>query len=470
MKLIFGNYFVFLTLFIIFNGAYAQEKTTDINHEILTLNKELSSITDNLYQLNVIKSPLSCKNIKSIENLIKNIQSLSHDMPIAISCIVENIDLLHRSIDHKSIPDIAWFLYKNNAISIADELLAFSINNFSKYTESKIKYQKAKYYFLNNHWVNVINLLKETNIEHNLNQEESDYAYYITAVSLQKIQQHRDAIKVYSAIDKNSDYYSVSQINIAVANILQGWWTDAHLILKKSITREMKNKNYEIADRMRLILGFSQIQNEFYRDARNSFRDIGVNSPYVNRAMLGIGLSAMHQKDFSSALNAFSFLSKNKIFDSYTTQSYLLTPFAHEKLGQRRIAEAQYTQAALYYRQKIQLLEQAVSTKKSQYSPLILKTITDITQESDNQESLISILNLTDTNFNKKINSILKNIESLKKYSLPKKILLHLNTIYQKYENILLEVQHHEIVNAQAIYQSYLNQCQYALARLYDEN
>lgn len=470
MKSLVGRWLLLPLLIIVFHSAYALEENKDTDNQLLTLNKELIEISANVYQHSAHKAPTQCQNIKTVDQLAKVILAFSDDSFLGIICIRANTALVYKNIDHKSVSDIAWYLYKNNAEKIADDLLLYSIDNFSDYTSAKIQYHKAKYYFLNERWKDVITLLKKTDIELALNQAEADYAYFIIAVALQNIQQHRDAIKVYKSISPQSDYYSVAQMNIAVANLLQGWWTDAHLILEQAIKKESKQKNYEVVDRMTLMLGFSQIQNEFYRDARESFRTIGIDSPYANRAMQGIGLSAMHQKDFTSALNAFTLLGNKKNIDSYVVQAYLLVPFAHEKLKQRRIAEAKYTQAAMYYRQKIALLDQAATKQSNLYTPDVITAISHVTQESDDQKSVISLLKLTNNKPHQRIEAKLRHVDKLQQDSTSKAVQSQLKKLHLQYKKIQKTIQRREIVNARAVYQSYLNQCQYALARLYDEN
>ena len=348
-----------ILLAIIFITPLVLGQENDLKEKLQLLNNEFYTLSTNIYQMGRRNSYLKCRDINNIDELSQSIKALSPQKFIAINCIVNNLKILHENIDDESVSDIAWFLYKNGAPKIADALLDYSIAEFSNVTASKIQFHQAKNHFIQGNWGKVIVGLKKTDIDQSLNQQEADYAYFMIAVALQNIRQHRDAIKVYSSISETSQYYNFAQINIAVANILQGWWTDAQLILKEIIKKETKNKNYELVDRMNLILGFSQLQNEFYRDARKTFRFVGIDSPYVNRAMQGIGIAALHQKDFSSALNAFNLLTEQKNIDSYVIQAYLLVPFAHERLGQKRLAEAKYTQAALYYRQKIALLNQA---------------------------------------------------------------------------------------------------------------
>lgn len=457
-------------LAIIFITPLVLGQENDFNKQFKLLNNEFYTLSTDIYQASTLNLPKECRNINNIDELTQSIKALATQKFIVINCISNNLKILYENINDESVSDIAWFLYKSGAPKIADGLLEYSQAEFSDYTTSKIQFHQAKYHFIQGSWEKVIVGLKEADIDQFLSQQEADYAYFMIAVALQNIRQHRDAIKVYNSISEKSQYYNIAQINMAVANLLQGWWTDAHLILKEIIKKETKNKNYELVDRMTLILGFSQLQNEFYRDARESFRLVGIDSPYVNRAMQGIGIAALHQKDFSSALNAFNLLAEQKNIDSYVIQAYLLVPFAHEKLGQKRLAEAKYTQAALYYRKKIALLNQALNKKTHQYSSEAMEAVKMVTKEGDDHDRAAAALSLLNYTLYDQINTKLIDIDKLMQYATSKDEKSKLKKIKNQYQNLKLQVLRVDIVNARAVYQSYLNQCQYALARLYDEN
>lgn len=152
---------------------------------------------------------------------------------------------------------------------------------------------------------------------------------------------------------------------MALANIRQGWWTDGHQIISQLLASKQTTGQEKALNRLYITLGYSLLNQAYYRNARKTFQLVGLNSRYSNQALLGIALTAAYQGDYIGALNATRFLKekqKDKQQDDLPIdESYLLMPFFYEKSQRLATASLGYSQAVSYYQDKISTLTQLIA-------------------------------------------------------------------------------------------------------------
>ena len=88
------------------------------------------------------------------------------------------------------------------------------------------------------------------------------------------LKKHRQAIENYNKVPASSEYYVYAQLNSAIANIRQGWWTDAQTTINDVIKNTHIDNSNELTNRLYLTLGYLLLQKEYFRDARNAFMKI----------------------------------------------------------------------------------------------------------------------------------------------------------------------------------------------------
>jgi len=295
-----------------------------------------------------------------------------------------------------------------------------------------------------------------------LPNKEADYAYLMYGTSLQHLKKHREAVKYYKNIRKNSEYYVYGLLNTALAYIRQGWWTEAHIVIKSALKDKNVIKSDEIINRLYLVLGYSLLQKDYYRDSRDSFRNISQDSRYANRALLGISLTAASQNDFIGSLNLLSILKDKTSLDLSVDESYLLIPYVYSNLKQYLTASASYNEALSYYQSRILDVVELIKSDemfglsnmtKEDGVFLIKSNIIDITENYP----VSFIYNL------KKIDSWVGQIHNGK---LKKDIIsLHADT-----RIVLNKILREALALRKEHLNSYLNQSRYGLARMYDSN
>ncbi len=296
---------------------------------------------------------------KSVRELVANKKE-----PDAISVILANSALILRNVDNDYVPSIIQLLLDHSVWDSAAALSERVIAQGDAFSSSKIHYLLGSYYFDRELFDESIQHLTSIESSDALNPKERDYATIMFGIALQKNKKHREALKIYEQIGTGSVYYGYAQLNSAIAQIRQGWWTDAQISIEKALTKKTPKSLKEVQNRLLLVLAYSQLQNEFYRNARLTFRKISLDSRYVNRALLGIGLCALHQKDYSGALNAFTRLQKSNSDELSVIESYLLIPFTFDRTKELKKASSHYTEAIAYFGNKTRGLDQKIAAIK----------------------------------------------------------------------------------------------------------
>ena len=180
-------------------------------------------------------------------------------------------------------------------------------------------------------------------------QEEMSRLRFLHGLALQELRNHRAALTQYAKVARASPHYRQAQLNMAIANIRQDWWTDGHAIITELLEDPRHATDAVFNDRLNTVLGFSLMRQQYYRSARDAFRNVGLDGPYTNKALLGILLSAMYQQDYVGALNAAKSLNRAAVRDLPADEAPLLLGYIYERLQQPATAMAAYSEAVDYY-------------------------------------------------------------------------------------------------------------------------
>lgn len=436
-------------------------QSSSIYSRIQQLEDDFKDLSRNFYESRLAHSKDSVL-INSIDEIASQVAALtqinrSHD---AIQLLYQNQQTLNNNIDSKHIFNFIELLLAHNEWHLSSVLYEAIQYEGDKTLLAMARFLFAKYHAQRNEWKQVHELLQGNISE--LSAENAAYANLLNGSALQYLKKHREALQSYKKIPEQSQYYSYAQLNSAIANIRQGWWTDAQLTITNYLKTSGKDNRDEMTNRLNLVLGYALLQREYYRDARDAFRRIGLNSRYTNRALLGIGLTATSQGDFVGGLNALSILKEKKTYDLSVDESYLLVPYVYEKLQQELTVSASYSEAMNYYQQRINTLNSIISQPVN---------FTDVEYDTTSQ-SLIIQKNSLDygkhypSSFINNYRLLITYAGLVKSESLKNKFVRSLNQHHELFREIL-----HELIEIRQEYlKSYLNQSRYGLARLYDSS
>jgi hypothetical protein len=356
-----GLYSIVTCLFI-FTSLTA---IADIQKNVATTDTELESLDDRLHQFSTHFYPKlvrfdKYKKISTIDSLAQTIDHYrSQNQPIqAAASVINNLAIVEKYIDSTPIINISGLLLETNDWNTASQLYKKVKAQGDKSLVSNVSLSFAKYYFSRNQWKKTIDIVES--IRSDLPPEDYHNALLMHGISLQRLQKHRAALTQYAKIPTTSRYYAAARLNMAVANIRQDWWTDAHIIINDLINDRNHISNDALTDRLYTVLGYSLLQQQYFRNSRDAFRNVSLDGPYTNKALLGIGLSAAYQEDYIGALNAIRILKDKKSHDLPVDEANLLMPYFYERLQQQTTASAGYVEAIKYYETRTSSIKKAM--------------------------------------------------------------------------------------------------------------
>jgi len=423
--------------------------------------KEFIKLSSDIFTEISEKNIINIKSIELLHNKIKDLQSKNNNSE-SIRYITQNINLVKKNIDHESFVYYINILLSNNEWHTASKLLEYVLIESDKSLASNIKFIFAKHYFNKGDFKKSLELLR--GINQHLSVNNGHYALIMMGVILQKQKKHRESLKFYNKVPATSKYYGYAQLNKAIVYIRQGWWSDAHIIINGSLNPPKNKQRFssEFINRLYLVIGYSFLQQEYFREARESFRNVQTQSIYANRALLGIALSAANQGDNTGALNILNILQKKNLNILPVEETYLLLPYIYERIGQHKTASASYSIALNYYQKKISKLKGVVkSIQKNDLSTLNLVDdklkINDFEFQISNQKTIQLLRNK-------------KNLNQLIKATNNPILTNKASSLAEKYNHLLSKIASKKIKERISFLESYQNQSQYGIARLYDNS
>jgi len=372
-----------------------------------------------------------------------------------------NFQLLRDNFGKKNFGELLAHLYLVNDTASVQVLTDHLKKSANPTAISRNYFLLAQYYEQRQNWQGVQGALSKID-QKNLSLADKHYYQLLMGYALQNLKEHRKALRFYQEIPNGSPYFAHAKLNEGTANLRQGWWTEAHMEFERAIqflTDQPRDEN--LRNRLLVVLGYSQLHYEFYRDARNTLRKVAVDSDSANKALMGIGLAAAYQKDFVGAANAFRLLTEKPVADLSVDEAFLLLPYAQEETGNKEAAGSAYQKAINHYQRKLDELLHLQNRVLSANQNYLLKDIQDAETRAaevfggaggipiylqKNLENLLHIQPLADEP------GLEKAAEDLR----------------QRYKNHMQQVTVKNIEARRAMLNSYLSQAKFGMAKLYD--
>jgi len=450
-----------ILLFWVLPIISAYPKNTEIVG-INNLDSKFIKLSAAVYKDSPLITTSSYKEIKNIKILHQMVVELIKKNKYfeAIQLIKYKQNLIQKNIDDPAVFLFIDLLMTHNEWTTANNLYQYIKREGDKSLISNVKFIFSKYYFNRNKWKKTIKLL--SGVINDLAVNDGYYALIMNGIALQNLKKHRQALKYYAKVSKTSPYYQYAQLNTALVYMRQGWWSDAHIIIttliKEKLPRMLDKK--EFTNRLYLVLGYSFLRQEYFREAREAFRNIQKDSRYANRALLGISLAAASQGDNIGSLNILNILQQKDPLALPVEETYLLLPYVYEKIGQHKTASASYSIALTYYQKRIRDINS------------ILKNI-PITRNINIKNNILIIKN-NRINFREKhLVFFINNLKELRLFKSRVKVPAlqsKINTLATKYNAMLKRIIIDTLKQRADYLKSYQNQSQYGLARLYDNS
>lgn len=426
--------------------------------QIKRLDESFQSVSSRFYQ----ETSSTRHNYDDISQLHAEIMRLSArtDDIDAIQVLYNNESVVMDNVDDKAIFTFLRILLGNNEWSMANRIFDAIEEEGDKSLTATVHYIFAKYFANRQEWDKVNHLLENTITE--LAANDAAYGYLLKGVALQHLKRHRQALQYYNKVLPSSQYYPEAQLNIATADIRLGWWADADNVVKKLIQKNIINPDNELYNRLYLVIGYELLQKDYYRNARNAFRKVSLKSHHTNRALLGIGLTAVSQGDYVGGINALSILRNKQTLDLSVDESYLVLPYVYSKLQQELTVTAGYNEAVNYYKKRIATLE-LISNHHYTF---------DSVKYDTNTKSLIVDNNSFDYDnaFPKSFIDNYRLLINFSKNTIRQQQRLQINNLISEYDKVLQQIIKTLSGRRVTYLNSYLSQARYGLATLFDKS
>lgn len=428
--------------------------------ELSQLDNDLIEITSTFYRdKSLYEEPArNVRNLDHLHELVEQHARKSDDIT-ALRLLHNNESMVLDAFDNRAILRFLEIVLINNDRHMADSIAEAVDSSGDRSTLANVRFLFAKYYANRNAWSKVHELLNGGFGE--LPSEDAAYAYLLDGVALQEMAMHREAIERYDRVPGSSKYYTEAQLNKAVASIRQGWWTDAATIMR-SLSTAAREIDRELKNRLHLVLGYALLQHEFYRNARSEFRKVTLDSAYVNRALLGIGLAATNQGDYVGAVNAFLHLKELGGQDLSTDESHLLLPYVYSRLNHAVTVTAGYSEAVTHYQKRLAALEN-LEHRREAFIP----------EQYDSHTGTLTIGGYSLSYGEKFPRAFLQNyglLRKLVKSSIGTQQSARLEALLRRYDDAFVKVRGSLLADRIEDTRSYLNQARYGLANYFDSS
>lgn len=450
-------------------AVYAASEVENYQHQLKSIDKAHQTYINSFYKQLVKTTQLKTANYSTIESLSQavTVENKNKNSIKAIALIIKNKSLLTRYYDSPETINLLQQLLNNNALDSVKKLIKTIKYQGDDNINRQLDYLLADFYFQRKDWEAVLSYLAQEMTDLPLSQYH--HSLLIKGIALQQQGNHDLSIQAYKKIPVSAKDYTAAQFNMALANIRQGWWTDGHRIIDQLLTEQQTAIQEQALNRLYITLGYSLLNQSYYRNARKTFQLVGLNSRYSNQALLGIALTAAHQDDYLGALNATRFLKEKQQDDLPIDEAFLLMPFFYEKSQQLATASLGYSQAASYYQDKISALNKLIN------SPIDLSTYpieeTNAVTMNIEKTHIFFTSHYPSYFFTQRQNVM----QLMQEHPLPQmldneQLTQELFAISQQYDALTVKMAKSIMQNRVAQLSSYLNQSRYGLARLFDNN
>lgn len=335
-------------------------------------------------------------------------------------------------------------------INQADDVAAASQNYFLL----------AQYYYSRSNWQGVRAALSKVEIQ-DLSTGDGHYYDLLMGYALQALKDHRKAVRFYKNIPATSPYYPYAKLNQGTAFLRQGWWSEAHMELEEAIANANKFGDQELHDRLLVVMAYSQLNYEFYRDARKTLRRVSIDGAYTNKALMGLGLAAAYQEDFAGAVNAFNLLTQQTPADLSVDEGHLLLTYAAVEIGDTARAELAYQNAIGHYQNKIDTLDQLLAELEASSVDAVSALVAQL---DDRAAEIYASERLIPAYFLENY----QGLAAMQRNRLNAEVQKSVVQLQRQYQSQLKKMVSTNIMLRKTMLESYLSQAKYGKAKLYD--
>ena len=121
--------------------------------------------------------------------------------------------------------------------------------------------------------------------------------------------------------------------------------------------RQRSEAHLSLYDKAMTAAGFAHLYNQQNDLAVQQFKQVRLDGPYSNRALLGFGWAQVEGENYQAALTPWQALSKRTLIDENTQEAMVAIPYAYEKMDLKPAALEKYREAEASFESEIATLD-----------------------------------------------------------------------------------------------------------------
>ena len=220
---------------------------------------------------------------------------------------------------------------------------------------AKIEFYLAKLHYKQNDYAQA--KVRLTRVYQSLTIDLQDECFIMLsniALSERQLVEARDWLNLVSS---DSELLIYTRYNLGIIWLKDGQLEQALPFLTKIfLTPEPTDIQRSLQDKAKIALGFYYLKNKQLEKAREQFLSVRLDSPYTNRALLGMGWTYVEKGDYNKALSHWLELRKSDIRDIAVQEALLAIPYAYQKLNAMQPALEKYLDATELFQRQLDLI------------------------------------------------------------------------------------------------------------------
>lgn len=236
-------------------------------------------------------------------------------------------------------------------------------SNLPAYTRDRAYFYLGKLFYKKSYYDRAITAL--TNITTTLPSNFNDERLHLLSNIYLRRKEHSKAVELLSQFSDDSEWEYYARYNIGVGMIKENKFDEGiqqllHVNNIKARTPEIN----ALVDKAHLAIGFAYIRNNLPDKAPEFLRQVRLNGPLSNTALLGLGWAYSSREQHKQALRPWVALQNRDTIDTAVQESMIAIPYTLEQLKDNANALGHYQNAVALYDQELKSINSVINIVK----------------------------------------------------------------------------------------------------------